>query len=78
MLNDTEKYWARMAIHARDGDSHAMEILHGMPMECPPEIYEFYRLSMDLNIRVNTPEQDRLETLTDKYDTDEVLAYQVW
>lgn len=77
-LKQNEEYWAKIVLLARDGDPKALEIMQECPSNCPPEIIEWHLLSQDLSILCNSPENDRLCELDDKYETDAVYATKVW
>ena len=80
MLTEPEKYYAKLVISAADGSSEAKKIFlkdasYGV---IPIEIIEYYTLYMDLSITGNSVEETRLDELCDKYETDEVLTYEVF
>lgn len=80
MMTETERYWAKIAIRARDGDSECQRrILRSQRSlgVCPNEVFEFFMLNMDLGIFSGSSEHRRLSELTAKYEVNEVLATQV-
>lgn len=77
-MTEDDKYYAAVVNKTRDGSIRTHE---GWKMidDCEnPEIFEYFNLSMMLEIYENSPEAERLKVLGDKFDTEEIHCIEIW
>lgn len=66
---DDIDFWSSLVLKARDGSISYNDAVEQMG-DAPPELYEWLRLSLMMEIYVGSPEEQRLNELNKKYETD--------